>query len=102
MDEVIEIELHLIARGADDVADIVDEARLAVRAQAHHLIFVAVFRKSQELSKSRIKQTERMRVAHTAADVDVIAAAHAPHHTTEVAEAIDGDDGGLVERRGEE
>ena len=45
---------------------------------------------------------ERMREGNGAAHVDVVALPDAPHHAAEIAEAVDRDDRGLLERRGEE
>src|SRR5258708_154013 len=42
MDEVIEIETALIAGGSNDIADLLDEARLAIGGEAHHLVLITV------------------------------------------------------------
>ena len=102
VDEVVEVEADLVAFDADDVADLRGEARLAVGRQAHHLVFVAVLREAEELRERGVEQAQRMRELDAAAHVDVVAAADAPHHAAEVAEPVDGDDRGFVERRGEE
>ena len=78
------------------------EARLAVGRQAHHLVFVAVLREAEELRERGVEQAERVRELDAAADVDVVAAADAPHDAAEVAEPVDRDDRRFVERRGEE
>lgn len=102
MGEVTEVEADLIVMSADDVADLLEESRLAVSGESHHLVLVAILGEAEELGEGGVEETEGVREADGAADVDVVAAADAPHDAAEVAEAIDGDDGGLIERRTEE
>jgi len=102
MGEVTEVEADLIVIGTDDVADLLEEARLAVSGESHHFVLVAILGESEELGEGGVEEAEGVREADGAAHVDVIAAADDPHDAAEVAEAIDGDDGGLIERRTEE
>src|SRR5688572_27773777 len=50
MAEVVQVKAKLAARlSPDDVAKLFDVTRLAIRRESHHLSFVAVMRKPEEL-----------------------------------------------------
>ena len=82
-----------------DLAHRVEIRRLAVRRQSHHLVFVAVVRKAEELRDRLVEDAERVRKIDALLDLDRGAAAHAPRRAGEVAEAVDGNDHRLRERR---
>src|SRR5690349_18176250 len=102
MSEVVEVEANLVAGNVDQLPHLRQEARLAVCSEAHHFVLVSVFWKTEVLRERRIEQAERMRKADRAESVEVVTAAHAPHHAGEIAEAIDGDHGSFVKWRHEE
>ena len=76
--------------GADDAAELVEEGRLAVGAQAHHFVFIAELSKSQVLRDSRVIHTEGMWKRNRPVDVHAIAEAASPHGAGEIAEPIRG------------
>src|SRR5260370_7429668 len=61
MGEVIEIETALLARGSDDIADLVGGPRLTVRGAAHHLILLAELRGTNELGKVLVQHSHPIR-----------------------------------------
>src|SRR6202043_2104273 len=79
MPETIQIQAYLIVRGANHLANLFLETRLAISAEAHHLVFVAVLGKSQKLGKRRVEQAQRVRELRRAHDLELIALADAPH-----------------------
>src|SRR5262249_14967259 len=99
MAEVVEVEADLIAFDAHYVADLIDEAGLAVRAEAHHFVLVTVLGESEELRKGGVEQTERVWEADAAGDFHLVAASDAPHHAAEVAEPVDREQGSSFEWR---
>jgi hypothetical protein len=56
MSEVIEIQAALISLSFHDIAQLLHEARFSVGGQAHHLVFVAVVRKTEELRKRGVEK----------------------------------------------
>src|SRR6516165_3194105 len=51
---------------AHNLAHGVDQPEMAIRREAHHLIFVAIMRKAEILRERLIENTERMRKIHAA------------------------------------
>src|SRR5690349_16787172 len=103
MPEEIELETKLPALfGANDLAKLVDEARLAVRREAHHLSFIAVMWKPEELRRRGVNDARRVGILNLAQHLDRVALADAPHRRDEVAKAIDRKQRGALERRDEE
>jgi hypothetical protein len=89
-----------------DLLHLVDEARLAVGREPHHLVFVAIVREADELRHRLVEHAERMREVDAALDRELAALAQTPGGRREVAEAVDRHRHGLVvgrhqERRGE-
>ena len=83
--------------GLDDVAELLQEARLAVGRQAHHLAFIAVFGEAEILAGGGVHDADRVRILDLAQNVDAVPFPKAPHGADEVAEAVDGEDRSLVE-----
>src|SRR5260370_18365865 len=102
MGEVVEIEADLIAVRPNDVSDLFEKARLAVSGETHHFVLVAVLGEPEELGERGVEDAKGVREVHGALDFDAVAATDAPHDTAEVAEAVDGDHGGWVERGAKE
>src|SRR5262249_36511689 len=98
MGEVIQIEPALIILGTDDVPQLFSKARLAIGGEAHHLVFVAIFGKTEELREGGIEDAQRMREGAGPSYFDLISLSDAPHHAAEIPEAVDGDDCGLLKR----
>ncbi len=61
MQEVVEVQPDLVFFGADQFARLLGKSRLAVRGEAHHLVFVAVLGEAQKLRERRVEQSQRMR-----------------------------------------
>jgi hypothetical protein len=101
MGEVVEVEpaLNVVTHdlGSNDLAYSIREARLPVGGEAHHFVLVAVLRKAEELRERGIEDAEGVRKQDGALDLDLVALADAPHDAAEVAETVDGDDGGVLE-----
>ncbi len=79
-----------------------DVTRLAVRRKAHDLALVAVLRKAEPLRDGRVEDPERVREQDAVEHAEARAAPMRENRAREVAEAVDGEDGGLLERRDEE
>ena len=75
-------------------------AGVAVRRQAHQLVLAAVHRESEVVGERGIEQAHRVGEVQLAHDLDVAAAAAADGRGRPFADAVDGQDGGLGERRG--
>ena len=101
MNKIIEIKPNLVAFDAHHITHLLGEARLPVGREAHHLVFVAILRKTEQLRECRIKLSERMWKLNRSEDLNMIITAHAPHNATEIAKSVDRQYGGLLERGGE-
>jgi len=102
MREVVEVEPALALLGSNDLAHTIREARLAVCGQTHHFVFIAVLGETEELRERCVKDPEGVGKQDGALDPDLAALAEAPHDAAEVAEPVNGDDGGVLEGRCEE
>src|ERR1043166_2484250 len=89
MNKIIEIEPDLVVFDAHHIAHLLGEARLPIGREAHHFVFVAIFRKTEQLRECRIKLSERMWKLNRSEDLNFITAAHAPHDATEIAKSVD-------------
>jgi hypothetical protein len=54
------------------------------------------------LSESGVDEAERAEESDGAMDIEMVAFADAPHEAAEIAETVDGDDGGFIKGGGEE
>ena len=97
----VELEGAVVLR-LHDLLHEVDEARLAVGGEPHHLVFVAVVREADELRHRLVEHAERMGEVDAAVDRETAALAQAPGGRREVAEAVDRDRHGLVVGRHQE
>ena len=103
VDEVVEVELEQVAVRAHEPAHRRRvRVRVAVGREAHHLALVAVLREAEPLRDRGVEDPERVREEHAVEDLDPVAAPVRQHRRCEVAEAVDREDRGLVERRDEE
>ena len=84
---------------AHDLPHFGHEARLTVGCQPHHLVLVAVIRKTEILGQRLIENAQRMRKIDLVFDLDAIATADAPGRTGKVAKAIHRHGHRLFERR---
>src|SRR5580704_2752940 len=73
-----------------NVAKHVERFRLAIRRQAHHLIFVAIFQESEILRDRAVVKTKRMRECDRAVDLHARTGAATPHRAREIAKPIRG------------
>ena len=87
--------------GADDLAELLEIGRLAVSGQAHHFVLVAEFAEAQVLRHGRVIHAQGMGKRNRAVDVHAVAPPGSPHGAGEIAEAIRGEQRGLIERRNE-
>jgi len=117
-DAVLDLVVGAFARGVPEVAQVeregavvlqlddllhrLDVARLAIRRETHHLVFVAVVRKADELRHRLVEHAERMGKVDAAVDGDRTALAQPPGGGGKIAEAIDRNRHGLVVRRHQE
>src|ERR1700730_16222454 len=86
-----------IGSNPNDLAQLFEESRLAIRRQAHHFVFVSVMRETDELGERGIKNAERVRKINAIVDLDFVAVAESERGAGKVAEAVDGKTGRLVE-----
>ena len=82
------------------VEDQVGIPRLAVRRQAHQLVFIAIDVESDEIGKRRIEQPERVGKVQLAAELDPVAASDAEATGGPFPDAVHGQDRRLVIGRG--
>ena len=100
--EVVEAELEHRPVELHELAHLVEVARLAVGREAHHLALVAVVREAEPLRDRGVEDPERVRVEDALEHLELVAVALGEHRRGEVAEAVDGEDRGVLERRDEE
>ncbi len=91
-----------IAAQAHDPLHRLEMGRLAVGGQPHHLVFVAVVRKAEELGDRGVEGAEGVWKEHLAIDADAGAGAMAPGGAGEITEAIHRHHRRLREGRGVE
>jgi hypothetical protein len=102
MPEVRQVELELSARAEmDERADLPGEARLAVRRQPHHLELVAVIGEAEVLRDRKVEHSQGVWKEDVSVHRDPRSGDTAPRRADEIAEPVDGADGGVVERRHE-
>ena len=87
------------AVGENDAAELVEIGGLAVSGQAHDFEFVAKLPEAEVLRDGRVVHAEGMREGDRALDIHVRACAGAPHGAGKIAEAVGGEQRGLIERR---
>jgi hypothetical protein len=101
--EVVEVELEASAvRRTDHLAQLLDVFGFAVGGEPHHLPFLAVAGKPEELRDRRVEQAGGVGKFNPIDDLELAVAPHAPHRRHEVAEPVDRQAGRLLERRDEE
>src|SRR5580700_12332103 len=102
MREIVEAELEAeiaaVVAEAEDVAEGLEVCGLAVGGEAHHFVLVAEFQEAEILRDRAVIETERMGEDDRAVNAHAVAGAHAPHGAGEIAEAVGGKQGGLLER----
>ena len=96
----VEAKRTVVAHVDQPLADEVGIAGLTVRRQAHQLVLARVDLESAVVGKGAIEQPEGVRVADLLEQFDVAAATMAESTGGPFADAVDGQDRGLVERRG--
>ena len=82
--------------------DQVDVPRLAVRGQAHQLVFARVDLEAAVVGEGRVEHARRVRKVELVREVDAVARAAAVAGRGPFADAVDGEDRRLFEGRGEE
>ncbi len=92
----LEIDSSAIRR-PHHLAHQIEKCRLAIRREAHDLVLIAIFGKSEVLSERGVRESQRIRKSNCAKGFDAIAAANTPHRAGEVAKTIDREQGSLVE-----
>src|ERR1051325_4509238 len=102
MDEMLEPEVKPeLAVELHDLLEVVAVLRLAVRAEPHHFVFVAVLPEAQILRQRRVEDSERVRKSDRAIDRELIAASDSPHAAGEISQPVDRQQRRFVKRRNE-
>src|SRR5947207_13829048 len=97
MAEVAQVQLELsIVCNLDQPAHLPDKLRLAIRRQAHHLIFVTVMGEANELCNRRKKDSQRVREINAVLYLYSVSMAESERSAGEITKAIDGQAGGLL------
>ena len=99
---LVEAEGAVLLEVDDLVEDQVLEPRLAVGREAHDLVFTRVDLEAGVVGKGRIEQSQRMREVQLFQHLEAVALAVAQRRGRPLADAIHGQDGGFLERRGKE
>ena len=104
------VEIHLdaaVVRNPDHLVDLVQKARLAVRGHAHDLVLAVVDAKAKVGGKGGIEQPDRMGKAQLVPEFNAVFAVAGPVGGAfadggggPLADAVYGDDGGLVKGGG--
>src|SRR5688500_13282199 len=102
--EVFEIQLdRAVFLQIDDVVEDLPRVHwLAVRREPHHLVLSRVHLESGELREGGVEQSERVREAHLLQQLYAASLPPANAGRRPLADAVDGEDGRGVERRGVE
>ena len=102
--EVIEIqpEAAVGPQVEQVVVDLLDVAGLAVRREAHQLVLAAVDLEAGVVREGRVQQAEGVREVDLLEQAQAIAAAEAEGAGRPLPHAVEGEDGGAGEGRGEE
>ena len=100
--KVREVEREAAPRPeAQDARERAGKVGRAVGSQAHHLVLVAIGREPQVLGDREVEEAERVGEVDAIEPVERCPAADGPRGADEVAEAVDGADGRLLEGRDE-
>src|SRR5688572_21223879 len=100
MSKVIEIQTKgPTFLGTNDVSKILNEAWLAIGSEPHHLSFIAIMWKSEELRGGRVKDAGRVRILNLAEHPDRVPFSLRPHRGNEIAEPVDGKQGRTIKGR---
>src|SRR5690349_7883594 len=103
MTKVVKIQTKLPTFfGANNLAKLVDETRLAVWREAHHLAFIAVMREAEKLRRCGVNDAGRVRIFNLAEHFDRVPFTTGPHRGDEISEAVDRQKRSAFERRYEE
>ncbi len=101
--EVVEVEREQVAARLQRIAHRAHvRLGVAVRREPHHLPLVSVVEKAEPLCQCEVEDSERVREEHAIDHVVRVAVPDGGHGRCEVAECVDREDRGLVERRHEE
>jgi hypothetical protein len=106
--EAVEVESERAVLGAaQDPADLVQVGGLAVRGEAHHLVFALVDGEAEERREGRVEHSQRMREADFAEEAQIRRAvvadfARAHREGRPLADAVGGEDGRFPRGSGEE
>src|SRR5215467_7507756 len=99
MGEVVQIEPALTIDCMHQSPDLICESRFSISRKTHHLVLVAIFWKTQKLSKGGVENTQRMRERHRSAHFYFVAFTYPPHNATEIAKAVNRYNSSLLKRR---
>src|SRR6266850_473509 len=99
MSEIIKIQPKLSAFfRADDVAKFFDITRPAIRGQTHHLALVAIMREAEKLRRRSVQNACGVGILHLVQDLYRISISDCPHRRDEVAETVNREQRGAIER----
>ena len=102
--EVVEVatvrrERAVVVQVDEVLEDGVDEAGLAVGGEAHQLVLARVHPEAAVVGEGRVEEAERVREVELADHLDLVAPAHADAGGGPLADPVEGEDRGAVERR---
>ena len=96
--EVVGVQREAAVAHLHDVAHRLEHLGLAVRREAHDLVLVAVVRETEELREGGVEDAERVREDDAVEDLEAVAAADGEQCRREVAEAVERENRGFLER----
>ncbi len=99
---LVQVNGPVVADAGDLLAQECQVARLTVRSEPHHLVFARIHLEAGEVGERAVEEAERIGEAKLLEEPQVGAAAGAERRRRPLADAVDGDDGRLLERRGVE
>ncbi len=98
----VQPERAVLAQVDEVLEDLVEVLRLAVGRRAHHLVLGAVDLEAEVVGEGAVEQAERVREADLAQEFDLVAASHALGRGRPFADAVESQDRGFLEGRGQE
>src|SRR5205809_715890 len=98
MQKIVQLQAEALPPDLHDLPELVQNLRLAVWREPHHLVLVAVLQETEVLGHRGVEDANRVREADLAQRLDRRALPHTPHCTHEVAESVDRQAGRRLER----
>ena len=100
MPEIIQVQPERsVGQEMNKLAHVLEVRRLAVWSEPHHLVFVAVVRKSEILRKRLVEHPERVRKIDPLRDRKIGTGSETPSRAGKISKAVDRYSDRLLERR---